>query len=164
MKRIIGTLAAAVSLVAAGQAQAAGCWSDASYEAAQLRDFDTLLMVQTLRCRINEVDFSKDYNKFVAEKRPILTAANTQLRGQFAMSVGQARALGAYDDFMTKIANGYGAGTKGMTCKDYAELARAAASAPVSRAAILKLAERAGSSPRLPGQRCGTSVAMKDGN
>ena len=150
------------SVVLGGQAQAAACWSDNAYQAAQMRDLDTLLMVQTLRCRINNIDFSNDYNRFVRDKRAVLAAANQQIRGQFAQSVGQARALGAYDDFMTKIANGYGAGTKGMDCSDYAKLARAAAQAPATRAAIVELAEKAGSRPRIPGSRCGYNVALKD--
>jgi hypothetical protein len=160
MKKSLGVLVLAASLVAGGQAQAAGCWSEAAYEAAQMRDFDTMLMVATLRCRITGVDFSADYNRFVRDKRPILADANQQLRGQFALSVGQARALGAYDDYMTKVANGYGGGAKGMTCQDYAALAHSAAQAPSVRAELVKIAARAGSAPRLPGQRCGSSVAM----
>jgi len=149
--------------VAASPAQAVTCWNDTSYQAAQLRDFDTMLMVQTLRCRINSIDFSSDYNRFVREKRDVLAGANKELRTKFAESVGTARALGAYDDFSIKIANGYGAGKAGMNCKDYAALARAAASAPVARAAIVALAEDAGSNPPVPGRRCDTRVALRDG-
>jgi len=152
-----GMLAAA--LAAAGPAQAATCWNDASYQAAQLRDFDTMLMVQTLRCRINDVDFSADYNRFVQEKRSVLAGANKELRAKFAEAVGTARALGAYDDFSIRIANRYGAGTPGMDCKDYAVLARAAASAPVARAALVALADGSGSRPDVPGRRCPLDVA-----
>lgn len=163
MKNIVSAFVLATSLVAGGQAQAAGCWTDVAYEAAQMRDFDTMLMVATLRCRITGVDFSSDYNRFVKGKRPILADANQQLRGQFALSVGQAKALGAYDDYMTKVANGYGGGAKDMTCRDYAALARTAAEAPAIRAELVKIATLAGSAPRLPGQRCGRSVAMNVG-
>ena len=79
MKAILGGIMMAAAL-AASPAQAAGCWSNISYEAAQLRDFDTMLMVATLRCRINNVDFSADYNRFVREKRSILAEANQQLQ------------------------------------------------------------------------------------
>lgn len=161
MRGLVKFVAFGAAVAVAAPAQAAPCWSDASYKAAQMRDFDTLLMVQTLRCRINDIDFSSDYNRFVKHKRPILAAANQQLRSQFASSVGQKRAVGAYDDFMTKIANGYGAGTKGMSCKDYAAVARKAASAPVAEAAIVALAEDAGSRPAIPGRRCGVTIASK---
>lgn len=162
--RGFGKLAALCAGVAlASPAQAAPCWSDAAYSAAQMRDFDTLLMVQTLRCRINDIDFSADYNRFVRNNRVILADANREIRTHFASAVGRARALGAYDDFMTKIANGYGAGTKGMNCADYAALARNAASAPVKRAALVALAEGAGARPAIPGQRCTVKVALNRG-
>ncbi|MGD9811689.1 MAG: hypothetical protein AB7U35_10220 [Sphingobium sp.] len=163
MKGKLGAVALVAAMCMGGQAQAASCWSAVAYEAAQLRDFETLLMVQTLRCRIKDLDFSNDYNRFVREKRPILSAASDQLRGQFALDVGKGRALGAYDDFMTKVANGYGGGTVGMDCKDYARLAKMAVQAPAQRAAIVKLAESVGSSPRIPGRRCGTNVALNAG-
>ncbi len=162
MKGIVSGFILAASMVAGTSAQAAPCWSDAAYEAAQLRDLDTLLMVQTLRCRIKDIDFSADYNRFVREKRPLLSAANVQLQNQFALTVGKARAIGAYDDFMTKIANGYGGGTKNMNCSDYAALAREAASAPVSQPALIRLADRAGAKPPVPGSRCGTTVALNE--
>ena len=146
----------------ASPAQAAGCWSDATYEAAQMRDFDTMLMVATLRCRIKNVDFSGDYNSFVKNQRPVLAAANREIRSQFARSMSQRAALGAYDDFMTKVANSYGGGVKNMTCNDYAAMARAAAKAPVSRASVIALAQKAGSNPPLPGKRCGYNVAMNE--
>lgn len=156
-------LVAVGAAVAGSPVQAATCWNDMSYQAAQVRDFDTMLMVQTLRCRINDIDFSSDYNRFVKDKRAVLAGANQELRAKFAESVGPTRALNAYDDFSIKIANGYGAGKSGMNCRDYAALARAAASAPVARAAIVALAEDAGSNPPVPGRRCDTRVALRDG-
>lgn len=159
-KKLAAATAAGAALAMSVPAQAAGCWGQQAYEAAQLRDFDTMLMVATLRCRINDVDFSADYNRFVREKRPILAAANEQLRGQFALAVGRARALDAYDDFVTKMANGYGGGERGMNCADYAAVARAAVDAPATRTALVALAGRSGIDPRVPGQRCGVTVAL----
>ena len=122
MKSLMGVLAAGLAMIA-GEAHAAGCWSDNAYQAAQLRDLDTMLMVATLRCRMKNVDFSTDYNRFVVDKRAILVAANGDMQSAFAQSVGKAKALGAYDDFMTKIANSYGNGMTGMSCEDFAALA-----------------------------------------
>ena len=158
----MAAMTAGVAMVMSVPAQAAGCWSQTAYEAAQLRDFDTMLMVATLRCRINSVDFSADYNRFVREKRPILAAANRELRGQFALRVGRAKALDAYDDYVTKIANGYGGGNEKMSCGDYARMAHAAVTAPVSRPALVALAGQAGANPRVPGQRCGVAVALNE--
>lgn len=159
----IRTMKAAVALCAALLAmpvQAATCWNDNAYQAAQLKDLDIMLMVATLRCRISDVDFSADYNRFVKAKREILANANQDLRSQFAFAVGEAKALGAYDDYATKIANGYGGGAKGLSCADFAALTRAAADAPEGRATLVALAEATGSAPALPGQRCGMTIAM----
>jgi len=159
MKAILVGSAIGAALLAS-PAQAASCWSETSYEAAQMRDFDTMLMVATLRCRIKNVDFGDDYNRFVRSKRPILAQANKQLRGQFALSVGRSKALSAYDDYMTKLANGYGGGAKGTSCEDYAAMARAAADAPAQRSTLVRIAQQAGSAPYMPSSRCGVTVAM----
>lgn len=164
MKSWMGVLAAGLAMVS-GEAQAAlGCWSDTAYEAAQLRDLDTMLMVATLRCRMKGADFSADYNRFVVEKRPILAAANVEIQSAFAQSVGKVKALGAYDDMMTKIANSYGNGMTGMSCNDFAALARTAAEAPAVRASLVTLANAIGSKPPVPLTRCSASVAIAAGN
>ncbi|RXR31093.1 hypothetical protein [Sphingobium fluviale] len=164
MKSMIAMLAAGLALVSGEAQAAANCWSDTAYEAAQLRDMDMMLMVATLRCRMKGTDFSTDYNKFVVDKRPILAAANIEIQTEFAKSVGKAKALGAYDDFMTKIANSYGNGMTGMACQDFAALARTAAEAPAVRASLVTLANEIGSKPPVPIARCSATVAMASGN
>lgn len=164
MKSMIAMLAAGLALVSGEAQAAANCWSDTAYEAAQLRDMDMMLMVATLRCRMKGADFSTDYNKFVVDKRPILAAANIEIQSAFAKSVGKAKALGAYDDFMTKIANGYGNGMTGMACQDFAALARTAAEAPAVRASLVTLANEIGSKPPVPIARCSATVAMASGS
>lgn len=159
MKRLLGIVAAATAMLS-GEAQAASCWSDTAYQAAQLRDLDTMLMVATLRCRLKGNDFSADYNRFVVNKRAILSAANIEIQSAFSQSVGKARALGAYDDLMTKIANSYGSGMSGMNCADFAALARTAAEAPAIRGSVVALAEQIGSKPPIPSLRCDTRVAL----
>ncbi len=159
MKSLLGIVAAATAMLS-GEARAASCWSETAYQAAQLRDLDTMLMVATLRCRLKGTDFSADYNRFVVNKRPILSAANIEIQSAFSQTVGRARALGAYDDLMTKIANSYGSGVAGMSCADFATLAKTAAEAPALRSAVVALAEQAGSAPPIPALRCDTKVAL----
>ena len=163
MKSVMTALAAGLALVSVEARAAETCWSDTAYEAAQLRDLDTMLMVATLRCRVKGTDFSADYNKFVVDKRPILAAANVEMQSAFAKSVGKAKALGAYDDFMTKIANTYGNGMTGMACQDFAALARTAAESPAERANLVTLANEIGSKPPVPIARCSATVAMASG-
>ncbi|HYZ47984.1 MAG TPA: hypothetical protein VE567_03730, partial [Sphingomonas sp.] len=106
----MAALAAAALL--AGSAQA-GCWTDAAYKAAQVRELDTMLMVQALRCRKTAASFVGEYNRFVEVSRPALIQANAELKTHFG-------GLNAYDNYMTTVANRYGAGSEGLGCSDVA--------------------------------------------
>ncbi len=156
-KRLI--LAAAAVTMVSSPATAA-CWSAKAVEAAYVRDFDTILMVATLRCRNQGVEIATDYNKFVREKRAVLVAANEDLRAQFTVGRSPKAGLDAFDRFATAIANSHGAGSSEFDCAAYKVLAKAAVAAPVSRASLLQLAARAGSNPALPVDACARQVAL----
>lgn len=160
MRKRMGA-ALAVAVLAASPARADTCWTNVAYEAAQIRDFETMMMVSMLRCRLVGNDFTETYNRFIRANRPLLDGANRELQAQFAKTVGSARAMGAYDDYMTKVANGYGGGNDGLSCRDFSSIADAAVSQAANRENLVALADRAGSRPALPGMRCGLSVAMK---
>lgn len=147
---------AAMSSVVCAPANAA-CWAPRAAEAAQVRDFETMLMVATLRCRVNGVDMSDDYNRFVREKRAVLVGVNDELRAQFTPGRTSKAALDAYDRFVTAIANSHGAGSANLGCADFQAMAQAANAAPADRAALLALAVRAGSDPALPAERCAST-------
>lgn len=151
MKRLLVGCAAAMAMLS-GAAQAA-CWTEIAVEAAQVRDFETKMMVSMLRCRIKGADYTQAYNRFVVEKRPLLSAASGELRAQFARTVGPSRAMNAYDDYMTKVANSYGGGEGGLSCDETASMLDAAVGAH-NLTDLLDLAVRAGSSPYLPEERC----------
>jgi hypothetical protein len=159
MKTLFSTAAIAAALFA-GTVQA-NCIPDSLYESVQIRDVETMLMVATLRCRLVGVDFTESYNQFVRDKRPILNAASTDMRSLFIKNYGAAKAEGAYDDFMTKVANGFGGGTDGLKCQDYASIAQAAQAAPSTREGVILLANNVGSLPKMPWARCGSAVASK---
>lgn len=150
MKGIAAAAAAATLAAPAG----AACWTNAAWEAAQVRELDTMLMVEALRCRATPANFIPEYNAFVQSSRPALVHANAALRGHFAADVGDKRALDAFDDYVTAVANRYGAGTVGLTCADMASIARAAAAANGSGQALADLARAADMRPVLPGTRC----------
>lgn len=154
MGKLGNALAAlAASAMLAGSAQA-GCWSDAAYQAAQVREFDTMLMVEALRCRKTAANFVQDYNAFVVASRPALLKANATLRTHFAGEVGAKGALGAYDNYMTTVANRYGAGTEGLACEDLASIARAAMAAAGSAEALYQVVASANMVPSIASVRC----------
>lgn len=148
-------LAAAVAAMTVSSAQAA-CWSPKSASAAQVREFETMLMVTALRCRAGRDDFMSDYNSFIRSSRTTLTGVNDDLRTQFG---GNGRAaLNRYDSYVTSIANRHGAGGAGIDCREAKSLAKAAVAARGSRASLDDIAARSGVDPDLPGGRCRGSV------
>lgn len=157
LKLIIG----AAILSSAAPVQAASCWRAQAVEAAQVRDFETMLMVSALRCRNSGVNFLEEYNAFVRTKRTALTQVNNELRSQFQKAMGAGAALNAYDRYATQLANSYGAGAEGLDCSDMQSLVRAANASAPSRAALVTLAQRAGANPRLPGSACPVTIAAK---
>lgn len=156
MRTLVIALAAAAIIAAPAQA---GCWKTDQVAAAKIRDLETMLMVSALRCRGNGGTMLARYNQFVVQSRAALTEVNDTLRTHFAESVGQARALNAYDGYVTRIANRYGAGAEGLSCEDMSAITDAALSERPSFAALASLAERAGVEPLLDEGTCAVRVA-----
>lgn len=152
---MFGGLAASAMLAVPAQA---GCWTDAAYHAAQVRELDTMLMVQALRCRKTAANFVAEYNNFVQVSRPALLKANAELRTHFAGEVGERGALNAYDNYMTTVANRYGAGTADLGCEDVASIVRAAAAAGGSADELYRVAAAADMQPAIGGERCAGPV------
>ena len=157
MKFAQAILVGAAVAMTATSAQAA-CWSAKAASAAQVREFETMLMVSALRCRTGDDGFLDDYNRFVRSSRTTLTAVNDDLRTQFGGN-GNA-ALNRYDAYVTSIANRHGAGSSGLDCRDMKALARDAVAAKGSRATLDELAVRAGADPELPGGRCRGAITV----
>jgi hypothetical protein len=152
-------IALAATAIIAAPAQAS-CWKADQVAAAKVRDLETMLMVSALRCRAQGNMLAR-YNKFVVQARPALTQVNDTLRTHFAESVGSGRALNAYDGYVTRIANRYGAGADGLSCSDLSSITDAAVSERPSFQALAALAERAGVEPLLDGGSCSVSYARR---
>ncbi|QHD67209.1 hypothetical protein GS397_09160 [Sphingobium yanoikuyae] len=158
MKKIICAALAAAMLLA--PASAATCWKKDHVEAAQVRNFEMMLMVSALRCNTSAYDFLPAYNQFVREKRTALVEVNDALRSHFADVAGLEGGLDAYDDYVIMLANSYGAGAGGLECRDLQAIQAAANAVPASRAAIWKLSESAGIAPRIDAPQCDMAIAL----
>lgn len=158
MLKSIVVAAAAIAIIAAPAE--ASCWKADHVAAAKVRDFETMLMVSALRCRGSGTMLAR-YNKFVVQSRSALTEVNDRLREHFADSVGNTRALNAYDGYVTRVANRYGAGADGLSCADLSAITDAALSERPSFAALAALADRAGVQPLLDAGLCGVSIARR---
>ena len=146
-------LVAVLAACLATQAQA-GCWSKAEVDAARVRDLDTMLMVSALRCRKVDAAFVARYNAFVKGAKPSLVAANTVLRARFA-KMGAS----AFDNYVTRVANRYGAGVEGLACPDMASIVAAAAVEGKTLQRLNAVAQRAAIDPLTEGGQCGAVAA-----
>lgn len=113
-KALTGFLCAG-ALASAGTAQAAGCWDAPHIGAARVAEFQTLMMVATLRCKSIGVDLHDRYEHFLEVHRATLRGAQDNLRLHFAEGAPRgapvAASGGAFDHFLTGVANFYGMGS-----------------------------------------------------
>ena len=157
-------LAVGMSVAGAAPAQAAmGCWEGAAATSVRLKDFQSRLMVATLRCNAMGFDSSSHYNKFMTANKATLATANVAVKARFQSAYGPKRWQKEYDRFNTSLANAYGAGaTSKDICRDLADTARDAASAKGDKVKLMAIVDRAGPAPKLPGGMCrGAVLAMR---
>ena len=148
-------MAGAIMAAAIGTpVQAQRCWNQALVEAAQVKEFEIMLMVATLRCQARGTDISGIYNRFIAAHRPVLLAVGEELVREFKVSQSGNAALKAYDRLGVLMANKYGNGVQGLECADFEAIIMQAEAAPKSKADLVSLAQRAGMDPQLPAPRC----------
>ena len=124
-----------------------------------MRDLQTYLMVETLRCQMVGYDLSSEYNGFLRANRSALNNNNTRLKSFFISADGPVYGQQAYDRFTTTLANAYGAArTNEETCASARSVATEAAMMNNSAEGLLMIAERQGLTPNLPGGRCGEAT------
>ena len=150
MKKIILAILAVTVPVAPAQA---ACWTAEQVSAAKVRDLDTMLMVASLRCRHTNVAVLTSYNSYVVKQRKALVQINDTLRSHYASGDKKA-AMTAYDNYVTKIANRYGAGAEGLGCDDMQSIVEAMGAEQPQVEALIAVAERAGVNPYLDAPMC----------
>lgn len=165
-KRISKMTALAVVMAMAGSAPAEAamsCWDGTAATSVRLKDFQSRLMVATLRCNAMGFDTSAHYNRFMIANKATLNVANSAVQARFQSAYGAKGWQREYDRFNTSLANAYGAGaTSRDICRELTDTAREAAAAKGDKTKLIALAERSGSAPSLPGGMCrGAALAMR---
>lgn len=95
-----------VSLAMAGAVStpvAAACWEAEEYEAARMRDLQTVLMVSALKCGRADASMPGAYNRWVGRAKDKLVSGEQKLLAHFVREGDKAR----YDKFTTALANRY---------------------------------------------------------
>lgn len=99
----------AVSLAILGLASggatpvAAACWEPEEYEAARMRDLQTVLMVSALKCGRADPEMPGAYNKWVGRAKAKLVEGEQKLLAHFVREGDKSK----YDKFTTALANRY---------------------------------------------------------
>lgn len=164
MRKIMCAASAALALAASLSApvQAATCWQAETASAARIRDLQTFLMVETLRCQVMGYNLTSEYNAFVKGNRKALGTANDTLKAFFVRAEGAVYGQSAYDRFTTSLANAYGSSrTNAESCGTARAVAQEAALMSNSAEGLLMIADRQALSPNLPGGRCGQSTMVQ---
>jgi hypothetical protein len=146
--------AAMIAMVAVPADAAMGCWNETQVAAARVRDLQSRLMVDALRCRAFGIDILEAYNEFVRSNRETIQAANAVIMAQFSQGFGDG-AQTEYDRFTTALANAYGADrTDDQVCAEAAATAAEAVAAGGDVMRLIEIEERFGPAPALPGGEC----------
>lgn len=164
MVRTLHAATAALSLILANFPAQAACWNEQEVSAGTIRDFQSMLMVATLRCQVMHVDITGDYNRFLGANKATIQTMNERLKVHFIKAAGPVEGQRHYDAFATGLANAYGARQgKADMCATVAALQREAAMMAGSEEGLVLLARREGIATALPEGACGvarTEIAM----
>lgn len=151
-----GAMLASIALATACQAEAATCWDTPSIGAARVSEFETLLLVQTLRCKSVGIDMQGGFDRMLAAHRGTLEMAHRTLRAKFGESDVKRASAGPYDRFVTGVANSYGAGkTEVPICQQFSALIEELGKGSTSSDFLISVAGEMVRDPRLDGAQCG---------
>jgi hypothetical protein len=103
MIRLRMLLSSPVALSMVATPATAACWEAEEYEAARMRDLQTMLMVSALKCGRSMPEMPAAYNKWVARERGQLLEGEKHLVSHFVREGDKLR----YDKFTTALANRY---------------------------------------------------------
>jgi hypothetical protein len=105
------------------------CWKADEQRAAEVHNFQTMLMVGALKCR-NSVPAALDgYNSFMSSKRDLIVANQYVLMGHFIREYGDSNGLGAFRDYETRVGNQHSGADNLARCEAIGAMSRMAAGA-----------------------------------
>ena len=114
-----------IAAMAGTAAAEARCWRPHEVSAAQVRYFQTMMMVGALKCRSDDRFVKGDYNDFVDRSRDVLDENNNILHDRFLLAFGRVEGEERYDSFTTRLANDFSSQSGSAAfCDDAAALLR----------------------------------------
>lgn len=119
-----------------------GCWKADEQRAAEVHNFQTMLMVGALKCRDRVPAALDGYNSFMSSKRDLIVANQYVLMGHFIREYGDSNGHGAFRDYETHVGNKHSGADNLARCEAIGAMSRMAAGA--SEADLRELARLVG--------------------
>ena len=121
---------AIVSSSIAQAAPPADCWAPEEVAAVRVRNLQSMLLVESLKCRDTVPDTVVAYNDFVTKKRELLLADKYRVQDHFIKNFGAAAGSVASNNYETRAGNhNSSSGISPERCRSVAAYARLAANA-----------------------------------
>ncbi|HEX7874713.1 MAG TPA: hypothetical protein VF475_17510 [Sphingobium sp.] len=150
---------AAIALTTASAGQATSCWNGERLAAARVAEFNTAMMVTTLRCSLINIDIKASYDAFIVNYKTRLQGADNALKRQFDEPQGGAGEKN-YHQFYTQIGNRYGAAkTDSVQCALFSAVAAELAKSGSNDEMLDKYAFALVPNPAVSGERCAEMAA-----
>ncbi|TFI57601.1 hypothetical protein E2493_13830 [Sphingomonas parva] len=147
MKRLLQSFAVITAFAAATAPVQAACWDAAAFEAAQVRQLETMLTAAAARCETRSPAFAAHYGTFRAVNGAALASAQARLQRHFA-GAGEGQV------FSASLATQAASAARGLSCDDMAVLARIAADSGGSVEALARFASSADLRPQGGAETC----------
>lgn len=146
MHRHLFAACAAVLPLSIASANAAppdrNCWQADEQRAAEVHNFQTMLMVGALKCRDRVPAALDGYNAFMGAKRDLIVANQYVLMSHFIREYGDSSGIGAFRDYETRVGNQHSGADNLARCEAIGAMGRMAANA--SEADLRELARVVG--------------------
>lgn len=150
----LASCVAGLALIFAGTAHASACWDAQTVGAARISEFETMLMVSSLRCRAGGFDFHESYERFADTYKAAFGAAQLRLKAHFDAGGSDGGRL-AYDRYLIGVANFYGTGkTDADTCHAFEAINRELGDAAANPDLLPMIAMEMVRDPQIGGTRC----------
>ena len=161
MKKIKGSIAAALLAVALVATPAQACWTNAEQDAARIANMNQMLMVSALRCRFGNDNFLSDYNRFVRQNNDVLASQHNIIKARYARTMGQKAAFAELDRFMIALSNYYGGGHGDPDCAKLEKLSGELSRGHQDVKTLALIADEVVGVPRQASQACSVTIASR---
>ena len=161
MKKIKGSIPAALLAVSLVATPAHACWTNAEQDAARIANMNQMLMVSALRCRFGNDNFLSDYNRFVRQNNDVLASQHNIIKARYARTMGQKAAFAELDRFMIALSNYYGGGHGDPDCAKLEKLSGELSRGRQDVKTLALIADEVVGVPRQASQACSVTIASR---